>query len=99
LTSGPDSPFTVSAQCHPGMIDPADAAKVTIPMCVLGSKDEEVEEIEAFGNALTFPKHVEIFKSQIHGWMSARAKLENNGVKQEYERGYRTVLEFFGKHL
>jgi len=75
LTSGADSPFKVSAQCHPGMIDAADAAKVTIPMCVLGSKDEEFEEIEAFRNALKVPKVVEIFKTQIRKLLGINSTL------------------------
>jgi hypothetical protein len=31
--------------------------------------------------------------------MGARADLKDDKVKKEYERGYTTVLEFFGKHL
>lgn len=32
-------------------------------------------------------------------WMAARADLEDERVKSEYERGYKTLIEFFGKHL
>ena len=28
-----------------------------------------------------------------------RADLENDRIRSEYERGYKTVLEFFVKHL
>jgi dienelactone hydrolase len=99
LTSGADTPFKVSAQCHPGMIDPADAAKITIPMCVLASKEEDVGEVEAFEKALVVEKHVETFDTQIHGWMSARSDLADDAVKKEYERGYMIVLDFFGKYI
>jgi hypothetical protein len=51
------------------MIDPADAAKVTIPMCVLRSEEEKAKEIEAFGNALKVEKHIERLEDQFHGWM------------------------------
>jgi hypothetical protein len=81
------------------LLDAADAAKVTIPMCVLGSKDEKAEDLEAFGHALKVEKHIERFDDQLHGWMSARADLEDERVKREYERGYKTVLGFFGKHF
>lgn len=81
------------------MLEAADAAKVTIPMCVLGSEEEKAEDLEAFGEALKVEKHVERFGDQVHGWMSARSDLEDERVKKEYERGYKAVLEFFGKHF
>ena len=31
--------------------------------------------------------------------MAARSDLSDHKVKAEYERGYKTVLEFFNKHL
>jgi hypothetical protein len=81
------------------MLDAADGAKVTIPMCVLGSEEEKAEDLVAFGNALKVEKHIERFDDQLHGWMSARADLEDEKIRGEYERGYKTVLEFFGKHF
>ena len=66
---------------------------------LLGSKDEDAAQIKAYEEALTVPNHVEIFEDQIHGWMAARSDLKDPRVKEEYERGYKTVLSFFGKHL
>jgi len=37
------------------------------------------------------PHHVESFADQVHGWMAAR------GVKEEYARGFETLLESFDK--
>jgi dienelactone hydrolase len=91
--------FSAAAQVHPAMIDPADAEKCTIPMCVLASKDEPVDAVKKYGEALTTKKHVETFDTQIHGWMAARADLEDEQVKKEYERGYNIVLTFFHDHL
>lgn len=99
VASGPGSLFKVAAQCHPAMIDPADAARVTTPMCMLSSEEEPAAEVQAFEKALTVEKHVEMFPDQLHGWMTARADLEKESVRKEYERAYRTVLEFFAKHL
>jgi len=100
LVSGPNTLFKVGAQCHPGVIiDVEDAKKITIPMCILASKDEPEEEIKTFEEALKVEKHVETFGDQIHGWMSARADLENEDVRKEYERGYRVLLGWFGKFL
>jgi dienelactone hydrolase len=35
--------FKAAAQCHPSLLELEDAKKVSIPMCVLPSMDEEVE--------------------------------------------------------
>jgi dienelactone hydrolase len=99
VNSTADTQFRAAAECHPAMIDPADATKIKIPLCMLASKDENPEEVKQFAANLTGPKHVETFGDQIHGWMAARADLENPRVKQEYERGYKTLLEFFAKHV
>ncbi|KAH6663739.1 Alpha/Beta hydrolase protein [Halenospora varia] len=99
LTSGPDTLFKVAAQSSPAMIDAEDATKISIPMCILASQDEAVSDVEGFEKALTGEKHVEIFKDQVHGFMTARADLEDEKVRKEYERGYATLLDFFAKHL
>jgi len=80
------------------MVDPNDAAPIKIPFIMLASKDEGAEDVKKFEDNLKVPKHVEIFDDQIHGWMAARADLTDERVKSEYARGYKTVLEFFGKH-
>ena len=41
----------------------------------------------------------QIFLLTLHQWMAARSDLDNARVKSEYERGYKTLLEFFAKHL
>lgn len=81
------------------MIDATDAQGINVPMALLASGDEPVEDVKKFEDALKVPKHVEIFKDQIHGWMAARSNLSDDRVKAEYERGYKTLLSFFGKHL
>lgn len=81
------------------MVDPSEAEGIKIPLCMLASKDEEAADVEKFKQNLSGAKHVEIFADQIHGWMAARADLSNSRVKEEYERGYKTLLEFFAQHL
>jgi len=98
-TSTNDTPFTAAAECHPAMVDPSEAEGIKIPLCMLASGDEPAEDVKKFENNLTKEKYVEIFGDQIHGWMAARSDLENPRVKQEYERGYKTLLEFFAKYL
>ena len=98
-TSTESTPFTAGAECHPAMIDPSDATKIKIPLCMLASGDESAEDVKKFESNLKGEKHVETFGDQIHGWMAARSNLEDAKVKSEYERGYKTLLEFFAKHL
>lgn len=81
------------------MVDPADAKDVKVPFIMLASGDEPLEDVKKFEDTLTVPKHVETFDDQIHGWMAARADLSQDRVKAEYQRGYKTVVEFFGKNF
>ncbi|KAJ5283087.1 hypothetical protein N7505_001067 [Penicillium chrysogenum] len=99
LASGAENKlFKAVAQCHPAMVDPNDAKVVNIPMVFLASKDETPKDVKDFEANLKVPKYVETFPTQIHGWMAARSDLENPEVRKEYERGYKTVLEFFHEH-
>ncbi|BCS02968.1 dienelactone hydrolase family protein [Aspergillus luchuensis] len=99
LASGQDNKlFKAAVQCHPAMLDPNDAKSVNIPMAVLASKDENPKDVEAFGANLQQANYVETFSTQIHGWMAARSNLEDEQVRKEYERGYRTALGFLQKH-
>ena len=72
LTSGAGTPFAAAVQSSPGRLDPADAETCTIPMAVLASKDEDPGVVKKFGAALPVEKQVEVFETQVHGWMSAR---------------------------
>lgn len=81
------------------MVDPADGPKVTVPFCLLPSKDEDPEAVKAFSDSLKVQKHVETFPDQIHGWMAARADLRDEKVAKEYRRGYEVVLKFLGNHM
>ncbi|KAF4621529.1 hypothetical protein G7Y89_g14546 [Cudoniella acicularis] len=98
-TSITNTPFTAAAECHPAMVDPSEATSIKIPLCMLASKDEPAADVKQFEENLKGEKHVEIFDDQIHGWMTARSDLEDPRVKEEYERGYKTLLTFFGKYL
>ncbi len=99
LASGPGTPFKAGAQTSPAMVDPKDAEKVTIPMCMLASKDEPAEDVKTYEQSLKVVKHVEIYDTQLHGFMSARADLKDAECLKEYERGYKTVLTFFHDNL
>ncbi|GAO15047.1 hypothetical protein UVI_02048900 [Ustilaginoidea virens] len=98
-TKADNNPFGAVAAAHPAMVDPKDAEGVNVPTALLASGDEPAEDVKKFEEALRVPKHVETFKDQIHGWMAARSNLSDARVKEEYERGYKTLLTFFGQHL
>lgn len=72
LVSGTGTAFKVAVSTSPALLDPADAAKVAIPTAVLASKDEPVDAVRAYGDALKVEKHVETWPQSVHGWMSAR---------------------------
>ncbi|KAL2871580.1 dienelactone hydrolase family protein [Aspergillus lucknowensis] len=95
---GENTLFKAAVQCHPAMLDPNDAKSVTIPMALLASKDEKPADVSAFGANLKTDHYVETFATQIHGWMAARSDLYDEEVRKEYERGYKTALDFLGKH-
>lgn len=80
------------------MLDPSDASNVAVPMALLASKDESVEDVKAFEANLTVPHLVTTFPTQIHGFMAARSDLKDGEVCKEYERAYRVVLEFLNNH-
>lgn len=69
MTSTNDTPFKAAAECHPAMVSPDDATKITIPLCMLASQDEDVEAVKGFEANLKVEKHVETFGDQIHGWV------------------------------
>jgi len=99
LSSQSGTPFKAAAACHPAMVDPADAPKITIPIAVLPSKDEDKDACSKYEKELKVDHIVEWFPTQVHGWMAARSDLDNEEVKKEYERGYKTLLDFFHKHM
>lgn len=99
LVAGQSTKFKAAVQVHPAMLDAADAEKVQIPMCVLASMDEAPDDVKSYEAGLKVTKHVETFSDQIHGWMAARADLDDPRVKEEYERGYKIALTFFHDNL
>jgi hypothetical protein len=53
-------------------VDANDASKITVPICILNSKEEDKEVAKQFVANLTVDKHFETFDDQNHGWMAAR---------------------------
>jgi len=99
LLSQGESLFKAAASCHPAMVDPSDAEKLSIPFMMLPSKDEDKETCEKHKAAQKTPGFTEFFPTQVHGFMAARSNLSDPEVKKEYERAYKLVLDFFHDHV
>lgn len=72
LTSQAGTKFKAAAACHPAMVDPGDAPGVTIPYCMIPSKDEDKEAVEKWQKGVKTKNVVEWFDDQVHGFMAAR---------------------------
>jgi len=95
LLAGENSQFYAAAACHPAMVDANDAKKITIPFAMLPSKDESKEDVDNWEKNCKTDHTVEWFNDQVHGFMAARGDLKQEGVKKEYQRGYKILLDFF----
>lgn len=71
LESQANTPFTAAAQTSPALLDPADAEKVTIPMAMLASKDEDAVAVKQFGENIKGRKFLRTYDG-VHGFLSAR---------------------------
>lgn len=80
------------------MISLEDAEEVTIPMMILASEQEE-KDMDAYEKALKVGKHVEGSGDQLHGLLSARAELKDEGKRMAYERVYGVLGGWFGTWL
>lgn len=61
-----DSKFDVAVMLHPSALDAADAPKITVPVCMLASKDEDASVVKAFEEALKVPKFTDTYKDAPH---------------------------------
>jgi dienelactone hydrolase len=92
----PDSAVKCGVMAHPAMLDPADAKDLRVPLALLASRDEDVEAVQLFkGNPAGLEIRVETFGNMVHGWMAARADLEDEECLKEYQRGYKIVSGVF----
>lgn len=74
---------------------------------LLASKDEPADEISQVAAILKIhpneevrtKSHVETYEDAAHGWMAARADLENEASFKEYQRGYEQVVSYLNEHL
>jgi hypothetical protein len=72
------------------LYDGADAKNAVIPHVVLTSNEESTAvsaEYKAVFDKSTLGSYVDTYATMHHGWMAARANLDDAENKKEYERG------------
>ena len=55
------------------MVDPEDAKGITVPICILASKDEDMNAVTKFGEALKVKHFIDHYSTQVHGKSSAES--------------------------
>lgn len=83
-------------------LDAQDAEALSVPYICLASPGEPADVVAQYKEILSRPGKVgvvETYETMFHGWMGARAKLDDEQNRAEYERGYTQVGEFFEKYL
>ncbi|KAI0167705.1 dienelactone hydrolase family protein [Pestalotiopsis sp. NC0098] len=94
--------FAVSGTAHPSRLEAQDAEALNVPYICLASPGEPADLVAQYKEILSKPGKtgvVETYSTMFHGWMGARAKLDDDQNRAEYERGYGQIAEFFGKYL
>lgn len=73
-----------------------------MPYIILASPEESEEEVSKCKEVLEQPGktgEVETYSNMFHGWMGARAKLDDEDNLREFCRGYEQVGRFFARYL
>ncbi|CAF9942138.1 hypothetical protein IMSHALPRED_003378 [Imshaugia aleurites] len=103
LHSGAGTVFKAAGTAHPGRLAKDDAEKLTVPFICLFSKEDGTPELmKEYWEALEKNNKenvVEKYGDMHHGWMGARANLEDKENLKEFERGYTQFAKFFDKYL
>ena len=77
----------------------ADARAMKIPHICLASPDEPADVLKPYNDELPIHSEMELYSTMFHGWMGARANLENEENAKEFNRGYKQVASFFERWL
>jgi dienelactone hydrolase len=97
-----DGSLSAVAGCHAAFLSAADVSTLTIPMCLLNSKDDQYDALQPF---LSAPPHFfKNFPTMHHGWMGSRGtgddadtNFENEHVAEKYREGLQDLSNFFTK--
>ena len=93
--AGEGQPFFVaSAQLHPAMLNAADAGQLAVPHFCLATRDEDADTTQRFKETLEAndrarDKSVVLrWEGTFHGFMAARANLQDQDSREYYEKGF-----------
>lgn len=95
LVSQANTPFKSAVAAHPAMVDANDAPDVTIPILLLPSSGEDKNDVGSYEKALKVKHEVEWYDDQVHGFLAARANLEDPKVVAAYEKGYQKIISWY----
>lgn len=102
--AGEAQPFFVAgAQLHPAMLDAADAAQLAVPHFCLATAGEDADTTQRFKEALEAngkarDKSVVLrWEGTFHGFMAARANLQDRDNLEYYEKGFVPFLACEGE--
>jgi dienelactone hydrolase len=83
-------------------LEAKDHEVLNVPHICLASPGEPADVVAEIKEMLSKPGrtgYVETYETMFHGWMGARANLEDEKNLKEYERGYNAVADFYNKYL
>ncbi|KAH8120485.1 hypothetical protein DFH11DRAFT_1499585 [Phellopilus nigrolimitatus] len=101
LAGSKESPvFDAVAALHPAMLQASDADNLAVPLGLFISHDEPKEEYDSMIEKLKQKPYADkiaykYYPNMFHGWAAARADLENEENKKEFEDVYSKLREFF----
>ena len=76
-----------------------DAKAQTAPHLLLASGDEPADVVAAYKTVMGHRVEITTYKTMHHGWMGARANLNDKANEEEFQRGYEQAGVFFSKYL
>jgi len=104
LAGSGSTPLDAVAAIHPAMLNASDGDKLSVPLGLYPSKDEPTDEYEKLLGVIAKKpfadknahKH---YKNMFHGWAAARADLDNEENRKEFEDVYCELVKYFQKAL
>ncbi|OCK76827.1 putative hydrolase [Lepidopterella palustris CBS 459.81] len=102
-SAGPNTLFKVSGQGHPSRLAREDAEAITIPHIVLAAPSDNKEGgVDVYSEVSKCDGRewvVETYSGMFHGWMAARANLDDKDNAREFERAYDQIANFFAENF
>ncbi|EJD04229.1 uncharacterized protein FOMMEDRAFT_19489 [Fomitiporia mediterranea MF3/22] len=97
-----NTPFDAVATFHPAMLSADDADNLRVPLGLFISNDEPKAEYDKMIEKLKQKPYADKiaykhYANMFHGWAAARANLEDEENRKEFEDAYTNLTAFFKK--